>query len=152
MRDAMSQSEDQINQRLDQMENDVRWINNLDAIDIARDQVELIADQLALNCPRQLHRREIIELSLRQDNSDIPAEDLRNFQRANLILEATDDKGTMQYLTVEAAFVASTKHALRAMTNADFLTRFTTLHARAVIAAVRVTAEIQSDIDNETLF
>ena len=149
LRDTVQQSADHTNQRLDQIENDVRRLNNSDAVSIARDRADLVADQLGLIYLRQLGRREIIELSRGQDNSDIPAEDLRSFQQAHLIIKAVDENGILQYIAVEAALVASTEHVLRAIINAEYLTRFTACQASGVIAAVRIEEEIQSDIDEK---
>ena len=151
IRERIETSADHTNNRLSLIENDILRLNNSDAIAVARDQADLIAEQMGLTCRRLLDRKGIVELSRSQDHSAIPPGDLRGFQRAHLIIEATDDDGAVQYIAVEAAFVATTKHAYRAMVNADLLTRFTGIQAQGVIAAVRIADEIQSEIDNKSL-
>lgn len=147
LRGTLQQSVDDTNQRLGQIEYDVRLLINLDAVAVARDQANLIADQLGLSHPRQLCRREIMDLFRNHDNSDIPPEDLRRLQRADLILAATDADGELNYVVVEAAYIASTEHVLGAMINADLLAKLTRCLASGVIAAARIDQQIQNDAD-----
>ena len=66
----------------------------------------------------------------------IPADELRGFVRAGLVIEATDENGPC-YIAVEASSTATQRDASRAMRNAALLTRFTGQPGHPVVSSVR---------------
>ena len=81
------------------------------------------------------------------DTSDLPANDLRSFRLADLILEATDPQGAYCYVAVEISFTVNGRDTRRAVRNAGYLSRFSGRRAFAVVAGVHVDNRIQDRID-----
>ena len=52
------------------------------------------------------------------DTSDLPANDLRSFRLADLILEETDPQGASCYVAVEVSFTVNGRDSRRALRNA----------------------------------
>ena len=146
--DQLTEQQERTNTRLDQIVDDLGQLKNVGTITTTREQAEVIAEFVGLHCQRQLRRNEIIALSRNQDTSDIRSGDLISFQRADLIIEATDDHGELQYIAVEASFTADERDTRRAIRNAGYLTRFTGRPARAVVSATRIDQRIRSVLDS----
>ena len=87
-----------------------------------------------------------------QRETDIPQSDRRSFFRADLVIEATDSDGAIHYIAVEASYTADQRDTSRAQRNAAILTQLTGHPAHAAIASVRNVHEIQSLIDNGTVY
>ena len=145
--DQLTEQQERTNTRLDQIVDDLGRLKNVGTITTTREQAEVIAEFVGLHCQKQLRRNEIIALSRNQDTSDIRPGDLISFQRADLIMEATDDHGELHYIAVEASFTADERDTRRAIRNAGYLTRFTGKPARAVVSATRIDQRIRSVLD-----
>ena len=145
--DQLTEQQERTNTRLDQIVDDLGQLKNVGTITTTREQAEVIAEFVGLHCQKQLRRNEIIALSRNQDTSDIRPGDLISFQRADLIMEATDDHGELHYIAVEASFTADERDTRRAIRNAGYLTRFTGKPARAVVSATRIDQRIRSVLD-----
>ena len=76
-----------------------------------------------------------------------PADDVKSFQHADLILYVSDGQGSPRYLAIEASFTVDGRDIDRAMRNADYLTQYTGLRADPVVAGVEVLSEAQARID-----
>jgi hypothetical protein len=83
-----------------------------------------------------LTQAELVRMARRGRDLDIPANELRSFRYADLIIEVIDGNQT-NYIAVEASFTADQRDTDRALRNARFLTRFTGCPAHAAIASVR---------------
>ncbi len=146
--DQLTEQQERTNTRLDQIVDDLGQLKNVGTITTTREQAEVIAEFVGLHCQKQLRRSEVIALSRNQDTSDIRSGDLISFQRADLIMEATDDYGELHYIAVEASFTADERDTRRAIRNAGYLTRFTGRPARAVVSATRIDQRIRSVLDS----
>ncbi len=104
-----------------------RWVNNLTAIDL-------------------------LELIDGADTSDIPANELRSFRRADLIVGATDQNGAPCYIAVEVSFTANGRDTSRALRNAEFLTRFTGKQAFPAVAGLRRDDRIRGLVESGNVF
>ena len=112
-----------------------------------KDHAPVIAWLLGLESRRYVQGNEIIDLARGQDTSDIARGDLISFYRADLIIEATDEDGGLNYIAVEVSFTADGRDARRAIRNAGYLTRFTGRPAYAVVTGWRLDWAIQPAID-----
>ena len=86
------------------------------------------------------------------NTSIIPANELKSYRRADLIMEATDSDGDPCYIAVEISFTANGRDTRRAMRNAELLTEFTGRRSYPAIAGLRRDDRIQDLIKSGTVF
>ena len=147
--DQLAREQERTNHRLDQIVDDLGQLKNVGTITATREQAEVIAEFVGLHYQKQLPRSEIIALSRNQDTTQIRSGDLISFQRADLVMEATDDDGAVHYIAVEASFTADERDTGRAIRNAGYLTWFTGRPALAVVSAMRIDQRIQRVLDTD---
>lgn len=111
-----------------------------------------IAEGMGFQCRGILMRADLVQMLIHSERDDIPHGDRQSFFRADLVVEATDSDGAMHYIVVEASYTADQRDTSRAQRNAALLTRFTGHSAHAAIASVRNVREIQSLIDDSTVY
>ncbi len=146
--ERVDQLTERMDRRFDQVANDIARLKERDAMASTKEQTHVIASVLGLRRQFYLHGNEVIDLARRQDTADISTGDLTSFQRADLIMEATDASGELHYIAVEVSFTADERDTRWAIRNAAYLTRFTGRPAHAVVAAYRHDREIQLAIDS----
>ena len=146
---------DNVEQRLGNVEtavksvrDDLAPIKGTHAWNAALREADLIAEDLRFTLVRTLNQADIRALVQAQNTSDIPANELRSFRRADLIMEATDGTGETCYLAVEVSFTANGRDTTRAVRNAGFLSRFTGRRCRAVVAGLHRDRRIQASIES----
>ena len=146
---------DNVEQRLGNVEtavnslrDDIAPLKGAHARNAALREADLIAEDLGFTLVRTLNREEIRELVQSQNTADIPANELRSFRRADLIMEATDQAGETCYIAVEVSFTANGRDTIRAVRNAGFLSRFTGRRCRAVVAGLHQDQRIQASIES----
>ena len=86
------------------------------------------------------------------NTSIIPANELKSYRRADLIMEATDSDGDPCYIAVEISFTANGRDTRRAMRNAKLLTEFTGRRSYPAVAGLRRDDRIQDLIKSGTVF
>ncbi|MYG86306.1 MAG: hypothetical protein F4192_13615 [Gemmatimonadetes bacterium] len=112
------------------------------AIEFADD----IAYELGLEMVRVLRGVEIRALARSKETKDIPANDLRSFGSADLIIESRDGKDETCYVAVEVSFTANGRDTRRAIRNAGFMSRFTGKRTYSVVTGLRKVEVIQKAI------
>ena len=137
---------------LGRLDRSVHWLNDEAAKtrghrarDVAERDAEVIALDMGLEYRRLLSRGELARMALKAAAGSPLSDDLKSFRQADLVIEATDSE-TVQYIAVEASYTGGQRDTDRAMRNADFLTQFTGLPARAAIASIRNTDEVNHRI------
>ena len=121
--------------RLNRIEGDVGTFRGFFARNTLHSDATGIAMELGLEYVRIASQEELTQMT-RGAVGRIPANELRSFRRADLVIEATDGSST-HYIAVEASYTADQRDTGRAQRNARFLTEFTGQMAHAVIASVR---------------
>ena len=110
-----------------------------------------IADDLGLRLTGVLTQSDLYALTDHADTSGIPKNTLRSFNRADLVIEATDAQGETCYVAVEISFTANGHDTERAVRNAELLARFTGKVAHAVVAGERIDDRIRKLVDSGTI-
>ena len=139
----------QFNQR---MENSIGELRGNTARQVASTHFIEIAEGMGFRCKGILMRADLVQMLTHSERDDIPHGDRQSFFRADLVVEATDSDSAMHYIAVEASYTADQRDTSRAQRNAALLTRFTGHPAHAAIASVRNVREIQSLIDDGTVY
>lgn len=153
--DNVEQRLDNVEQRLGKVEtavnslrDDLAPLKGTHARNAALREADLLAEELGFTLVRTLDQQDIRDLVQAQNTADIPANELRSFRRADLIMEATDRAGETCYLAVEVSFTANGRDTTRAVRNAGFLSRFTGRRCRAVVAGLHRDNRIQTSIES----
>ena len=152
--DAMEQRLDRQDQRLGRVEvllgraiDDLGVLKGARAGDVAGKEAGLIARDIGLQYRTSLTGTELASLSDAGDTTGIAANELRSFHRADLIFEATDREGDLQYVAVEASWTVNGRDTERAIRNAGLLATFTGRRSHAVVAGVRRDDRIRHSVD-----
>jgi len=135
--DKFDQRMNKFDQRMDRLESDMGVLRGAHARNAAVENADDIADELGLEMIRVLRGAEIRKLAISKGTKDIPANDLRSFRVADLIIEARDGKGETCFVAVEVSFTANGRDTHRAIRNADFMSRFTGKPAYPVVTGLR---------------
>lgn len=153
--DGLDQSVETTNQRFDTLETRVKSIQDDVGIlkgahvrSAALREATTIARDMGLQRTKNLTQNDLWALTDLADTSDIPANELRSFRRADLIMEATDPDGGTCYIAVEISFTANGRDTTRVLRNAEFLTRFTGKRSYAAVAGLYRDDRIQDYIDS----
>ena len=150
--EANNQRFDTLENRVQSIQDDVGILKGAHARSAALREASSIARDMGLQRTKNLTQDDLWALTDRADTSGIPANELRSFHRADLIMEATDPKGETCYVVVEISFTANGRDTTRAIRNAEFLTRFTGKHSYSVVAGLYRDDRIQDDIESEEVF
>ena len=131
----------------------IRTINDLSGVlqnahtrKVAIEFADDIAGDLGLEMVRVLRGAEIRALARSMGTKDIPANDLRSFGAADLIVEARDSKDETCYVAVEVSFTANGRDTRRAIRNAGYMARFTGKRTYSVVTGLRKDEVIQKAI------
>ena len=114
---------------------------------VAVKEAGLIALDLGLRYRKSLTSMELVSLSDAVDTTDVAANELRSFHRADVIVEAADREGERCYVAVEASYTVNGRDTARAIRNAGLLSRFTGRRSYAVVAGLRRDDRIQDRVD-----
>ena len=120
--------------------------------DITRDEAPLLANDLGLYYVATLSRRDLMNLTQDIDTGDIEPNDLKSFQRADAVIQATNPDAETVYIAVEASFTVNGRDTSRARRNARYLTRFTGIPAIPAVAGVVIDHHIRDALASEQLF
>lgn len=121
-------------------------LRNAHTRNVAIEFADDIAYELGLDLIRVLRGAEIRALAGSKETKDIPANDLRSFGAADLIIEARDSKDETCYVAVEVSFTANGRDTRRAIRNAGFMTRFTGKRTHPVVTGLKKDDGIQKAI------
>lgn len=108
----------------------------------------LIAYELGLRYVRIVTIAEMLDLTRTAAFSD----ELRSFYKTDLVIEATDDEGALCYIMVEVSYTANRRDADRARRNAELMTQFTGIPARAVVGGVRLHESIRELVESGEIY
>ena len=111
-----------------------------------------IAREMGLRRTKTLTQDDLWMMTDQANTSIIPANELKSYRRADLIMEATDSDGDPCYIAVEISFTANGRDTRRAMRNAKLLTEFTGRRSYPAVAGLRRDDRIQDLIKSGTVF
>ncbi len=111
-----------------------------------------MARSMGLRRIRTLTQDDLWDLTESADTSDIHANVLTSFRRADLVMETTDAERRVCYIAAEISFTVHDRDISRASRNSRFLTRFTGRPAFAAVAGERVDSDVQDVIDSGGVF
>ena len=147
--DAFEQSTDRHFQRI---EDTLSYLKGAHARNAAIEDSPDIARNMGRRQVRNLTRSDLWEIIDAADISDIPANVLASFRRADLIMEATDPDGETGYIAMEISFTVDDRDVVRAVRNAAFLTRFTGRPAHAAVAGINRDDRIEERLASGEVF
>ena len=134
------------------IQNDVGILKGGHARTAALREATTIAREMGLRRTKNLTQDDLWTLTDHANTSSIPANELKSYRRADLIMEATDSGGDLCYIAVEISFTANGRDTHRAMRNAKLLTQFTDRRAYPAVAGLRRDDRIQDLVESGTVF
>ena len=152
LREVVFELTERTGHRFDRIADDLTWLKDFAMVITAERQAMGIAEDLGLEYEKQLYQREVRDLIRNQDTAGIAPGDLRSFRNADMIIEATDAEGQLNYIAVEISFTADQRDIDRPIRNAGYLTRFTGHPAHAVVASVRTDNRIHDIIESGQIY
>ena len=111
-----------------------------------------IARSIGLRRTKTLSQDDLWDMTDSADTSDIHANVLDSFRRADLVMEATDTEGEVCYIATEISFTVHQIDISRATRNSRLLTRFTGRPAFAAVAGEYAHEDIQDVLDSDGVF
>ena len=150
--DRVDQRFDRVDQRMERLENDIGVLRGAHARNAAVEYADEITGDLGLELVRVLRGAEIRTLAKSKGTKDIPANDLRSFGSADLIIEARDGKDETCYVAVEVSFTANGRDTRRAIRNAGFMSLFTGKRTYSVVTGLRKDDVIQQAIETGDVY
>ncbi len=128
------------------MRDDIGILKGAHARDVAERRVGLIARSLGLRDRRLLGGADLFDLA-RNAGAAMHSSEIESYVEADLVFEAEDDRGGIQYVAVEVSYTANGRDTSRAMRNAALITRFTERPCRPVVASLRIDDRIADAIE-----
>ena len=138
-----------IQQRL---QDDVSPIKGAHARNVAIENAVFLAQDMGLRLTRILSREDLAALLRAGDAGDTPANVIRSFRNADLVMETADESGADCYVALEVSYTANGRDTIRSVRNAGLLARLTGKSARAAVAGFRLDNEIRSPLDSGEVF
>ena len=132
--------------RMDRQEYDSSTLKGWYASSVIARSAESLPADMGLDYVRTLSETDLGRM-VRAARPELPLNEVRSFRRADLVVEARDDSGTV-YIVVEASYTADLRDSRRAQRNAQMLTEFTGHRATPVIASVRNANEVSELVDS----
>ena len=128
------------------MRDDIGILKGAHARDVAERRVGLIARSLGLRDRRLLGGADLFDLA-RNAGAAMQSSEIQSYVEADLVFEAEDDRGGIQYVAVEVSYTANGRDTSRAMRNAALVTRFTERPCRPVVASLHIDDRIADAIE-----
>ena len=135
-----------IEARMDRQEFDNSTLKNFYMSELVQRTAEVLPSDFGLEYVRTLTAVDLDRI-LRANIPDLPANEARSFRRADLVVEARDESGTV-YIVLEASYTADLRDTDRVLRNCRMLTEFTGHRAIPVVASVRNVNEVSDLIDS----
>jgi hypothetical protein len=127
---------------------DLGVLKGAHARNAAHSESVLVAAELGFSLVRTLGFDDLLRITREANTADIPANQLRSFRRADLVMEVADQAGENCYLAVEVSYTIDERDTSRAVRNAEFLTAFTDRRAYPVVAGLRYDERVQTGIES----
>lgn len=121
---------------LSRLDNDTGWLKGYFTREEAVREAPMIAMDMGLEYIRTIPRADLFRMALEAAQGKALSNELKSFRRADIVIEATDGENT-QCIAVEVSFTGGARDTNRALRNANLLTEFTGLPARAAVASIR---------------
>ena len=116
---------DRLDANVQSIRDDLGVLKGAHARNAAIEDAGGIVSEMGLRLTRTLTRGDVLDLINTADTAGIPANELRSFRLADMIMEARDGEGAPCYVAAEVSFTVNGRDTSRAIRNADFLSRFT---------------------------
>lgn len=143
-----------IDKRLDEaaaerqaMRDDIGILKGAHARNVAERRIGLIARSIGLRERRLLDGAELFDLAQNADAA-MHSNEIQSYVEADVVFEAENDQGEIEYVAVEVSYTANGRDTARAMRNSSLITLFTERPCRAVVASLRIDDRIKDAVEN----
>ena len=144
--DRLDAGQRRIEARMTRQKNDNSTLKDFYMSTVAGRSAETLPVDFGFEYVRTLSEADLDRM-IRAARPNLPVNQVRSFRRADLVVEARDDSGTV-YIVLEASYTADLRDSDRAQRNARLLTEFTGHRAIPVVASVRNVNEVSALVDS----
>lgn len=135
------------NRQFQAIRDDLGVLKGAHARNAAERNIGLIARSMGLRQRRLLDGGELFDLASAA-GADVRDDAIDSYVQADLVFEAENGQGAIEYVAVEVSYTANGRDTARAMRNAGFLSRFTGSACRPVVASLHVDERIAELVDS----
>ena len=135
------------NRQFQSIRDDLGVLKGAHARNAAERNLGLIARSMGLRQRRVLDGGELFDLA-RAAGADVRDDAIESYVQADLVFEAENEQGAVEYVAVEVSYTANGRDTARALRNAGFLTRFTGSPCRPVVASLRIDERIAELVES----
>ena len=135
-----------IEARMDRQEYDNSTLKDFYMSTVAGRSAETLPADFGLEYVRTLSEADLDRM-IRAARPNLPVNQVRSFRRADMVVEARDDSGTI-YIVLEASYTGDLRDTGRAQRNAGLLTEFTGHRAIPIVASVRNVREVSALVES----
>ena len=132
--------------RMDRQEYDNSTLKDFYMSTVAGRSAETLPADFGLEYVRTLSEADLDRM-IRAARPNLPVNQVRSFRRADMVVEARDDSGTI-YIVLEASYTGDLRDTGRAQRNAGLLTEFTGHRAIPIVASVRNVREVSALVES----
>lgn len=135
------------NRQFQAIRDDLGVLKGAHARNAAERNVGLIARSMGLRQRRLLDGGELFDLASAA-GADVRDDAIDSYVQADLVFEAENGQGAIEYVAVEVSYTANGRDTARAMRNAGFLSRFTGSACRPVVASLHIDERIAELVES----
>ena len=135
---------------MDRQEYDNSTLKDFYMTTVAGRSAETLPVDFGLEYVRTLSEADLDRM-IRAARPGLPVNQVRSFRRADMVVEAKDESGTV-YIAMEASYTGDLRDSHRAQRNARLLTEFTGHRAIPVVASVRNVNEVSELVDSGDIY
>ncbi len=138
---------DRVDARFDRMEGDMGALQvEYARVRTIQDAIGIASD-IGLDYIRTLSREDLSQMA----GGNLDRGTLRSFRNADLVIEARDGTDT-KYVVMEISYTADRRELVRAIRNAELITRFTGKTAQAAMASMRNDREAEEAVESGAVY
>jgi hypothetical protein len=131
---------------MDRQEYDNSTLKDWYISSLTRNSSETLPVDFGLEYVRTLSEADLDRM-IRAAKPGLPLNEVRSFRRADLVVEARDESGTV-YIVLEASYTGDLRDTDRVQRNARLLTEFTGHRAISIVASVRNVREVSALVES----
>ena len=143
---------DRLDANVQSIRDDLGVLKGAHARNAAIEDAGGIVSEMGLRLTKTLTRGDVLDLINTADTTGIPANELRSFRAADLIMEARDGEGAPCYVAAEVSFTVNGRDTSRAIRNADFLSRFTGRRSYPAVVGAHRDDRVREAIESGEVF
>ena len=132
---------------VERLQRDVDTLMAAHVRNVAVERAGEIAGELGLWWVRNLGWADLRDICHAANTQDLPADELKRFRLAAIVIEGADSDGETRYVVVESSPVVTGEDVAVSIRNARFLAAFTGKAVAAAVAGLRLAEGVKEEVE-----